>query len=162
MPECLTWEQFVPPHTLNVVVNEPFAIDYVRRTIDPIGEGVPFCERYRLHTGRYSTDEKTDSDFVKRHGIALVATYNGEKVGLISGMLFWVHAEHRRSVVDVDIAAELSLAHALLYSEGRGFSYLRKNALITMTQKAINANKRAYHLAVQRGIIVPPAGYPMP
>lgn len=161
MPICMTWEQFAPPHNLNTSPAPRF-VEYMSLKIKPLGYGEPFCvEPYRVHRGVFSNDATRNETLEQRHDSAMVVTHKTKTVAVLSGILFWVHEDHRRNKVSIDIAAEMSLARAVQGGLIRKFEYL-EGTLVPMTAPAIAASKRAYLLAIQRGLLAQPEGYQLP
>lgn len=150
MPFTLTWEQFHPPFK-----NCPgllFGGRTLRRSAlrpKPVGEGVPFCERYRLHQ---TSRPAQGGDFT------LIVTFEGKAVAALAPDILWVEEAHRRSATGIDLAAELCAARALQ----RGLDTPVRETVVAMTKASVYASKRAYRLLVERGHIVPPEGYELP
>lgn len=161
MPFCLTWEQFVPPHSLSPGHLHGI-VERAMLKVTPIGEGDPLhVEPYRVHLGRYSSNEEHNEVLEQRQDFAVVITCVGETVGVLSGLNLWVHVAHRRGRCGIDIAAELWAAHAVRRGIERDFAYL-KGKKISMTRESYKVSKRAYALLVERGVLSMPEGYVVP
>lgn len=164
-PVCMTWEQIVPPY-----VESPgglFGEGTIARSvvrIQPVGEGEPFCGKYRLHDGRYHEDEKLNKAHIEHNGDSLVVTFEGKKVGVLSGLALWIDAEHRYSVTKIDLAVELWMAHGIKRGLDKPVPQhlTRDGKPIPMTKATLKVAKRAYLILVERGYVMMPEGYTPP
>lgn len=165
-PVCLTWEQFAPPYKEVRGILFPKSFGRRLQRIKPIGPGEPLSgddNRYRIHEGRFAASDDTNEKRVYENEFALVATFEGSAIGIISGVSLWVHEEHRRNANNVDLAAELWVAHSVR----RGLRlfdqhYARAGQPVPMVRSTIKVGMRAYRLCIERGFVVLPAGYEIP
>lgn len=168
-PVTMTLEEFLPPHKEGTTFGESY-MAALAMNIRPVGRGKPWPEkphlharRYRLHEGRYSLDFETNERAIARQDFALVATFDGDPVGVINGGFLWVHGSQRLSLhrgfsVDpFDLAAELWAERAMRKGYRQSYNrYANNGKPIPLTAASLKVAKRAYALLVARGCIVNP------
>lgn len=147
----LTFEQFIPPHNIGVSYGERFMAEKALR-IKPIGAGITYLHKYRLHEGMYSEKEVEQQKQVAKLTFATVVTHESAVAGVLNARFCWIHPEHRGR--DVDLAAELWSEHSWRWGFVERFDYYKDNP-VTLTKEAFKVAKRAYALLVLRGALVP-------
>lgn len=163
-PPYLTWEQFAPPYKEVPSVMFPRQFAKNMQQIAPVGDGKPLSDsRYRVHEGCFSDDDEKHAALVDRHEHAVVITFEGQTVGVLSGTSLWVHEEHRRNQTKTDVAAELWVEHARV-RDWRAFTqhYAKAGKPVPMVRSTIKVGLRAYKLCIERGYVVAPPGYVVP
>jgi hypothetical protein len=165
-PRLLTWEQFMPPHQeIPAVLFGGLIQERLSLKLKPFGEPTPLKdERYLLYNARYSTKEEKHTRFFHERGFALVVIFDDRIVASITSVDLWVDEDHRRSKVEIDLAAEMWLEHVLRRGDTGHLEqrYGRDGKPVPMIKPTIKAGMRAYKLGIERGCIALPEGYVIP
>lgn len=158
-PVTMSLADFLPPH----IPGESFGEAYMAaasRNIRPVGFGEEwYSERFRLHEGRYNLNFEDNERAIARQDFALVATLDGDPVGVINGGFLWVHGSYRlrRTEASFDLAAELWAERAMRKGYRQSYNrYTLAGKPIPLTSASLKVAKRAYALLVARGCIINP------
>jgi hypothetical protein len=164
-PLCLTWEQFIPPYQeIPAVLFGGLIQERFTRKLKPFGEPMPLYDgRYLLYDARYGKKEETQAKVQHDRGNANVVLFEGRTVAGQTLLDLWVHKDHRRSVTNIDLAAEMWLEHVRRRDQGAWEQrYGREGKPVPMIRATIKVGMRAYKLGIERGYIVLPEGYAIP
>lgn len=162
------------PHTVNLPLEKPLLVPWSRFIHEPYRIGIPIggdtgdairaraahpmgkgreVGNYRIHEARYSLATARNQQLIRGKGQPVLATLDGETVGICHGGLLWVHPDHR----DTGIAIEMLIELFLLVGPDRWCNppTVRAGKQMQYSKEGVACFKLVFHELVKRGVIDP-------
>jgi hypothetical protein len=152
-PHVLSLAEFIRPTYDIVSFTHPAFARMSVWSLKPAGPGREFGP-FRIHFGYFSLNAEKNALRVEGSGIPIVAMCNGMKIGAMTATALWVHPEHRRK----DLAIEM-IVDQVRYAgieEWKRFHYTREAAGLRMqyTREGLEVVRAAHAAMVERGLLV--------